>query len=151
MFTDGYSDLDPSCFGPVWSMLDHTTVISKPMEDSLNKAYSNFIYLPSQFSHLNQNHQVLMTELTCSDHHNTVLKDKLSALISRKGLNTEHVSSLCQPLPKHFLLYGPRDNHFSKVPRTNATERGSMSSGSMLQCLTLLKTMTNPSCTMGKR
>ena len=116
MFTDGYSDLDPSCFGPVWSMLDHTTVISKPMEDSLNKAYCNFIYLPSQFSHLNQNHQALMTELTCSDHHNTVLKDKLSALISRKGLNTEHISSLVNPYPSTFCCMVLGTIIFQKCP-----------------------------------
>ena len=53
IFTDGYSDLDPSCFRPIWSMLDHTKIFSKSIADSLNKAYYSFIYLPSQFSHLN--------------------------------------------------------------------------------------------------
>ena len=45
MFADGYADLNPSRFGPVWSILDDSTVISKPVSDKLNKAYSSFIYL----------------------------------------------------------------------------------------------------------
>ena len=56
MFADGYTELNPSRFGPVWSILDDSTMISKPVNDKLNKAYSSFIYLPDDFRHLNRNH-----------------------------------------------------------------------------------------------
>ena len=134
MFADGYADLNPSCFGPVWSILDDYTVISKPVNDKLNKAYSSFIYLPDDFRRLNQNHQVLTIDMTCSDHHDKVLRDRAS-----KSTSMEHVRSLCQPLPHHYMSFGANDDHFSKVPRTNAAMRASVSSGNTLQCLTLFK------------
>ena len=134
MFADGYADLNPSRFGPMWSILDDSTMISKPVNDKLNKAYSSFIYLHDDFRCLNRNHQVLTTDTTCSDHHDKMLRDRAS-----KSTSTEHVRSLCQALPDCYMSFGANDDHFSKVPRTNAAMRASVSSGNTLQCLTLFK------------
>ena len=76
----------------------------------------------------------LTTDMTCSDHHDKVLRDRAS-----KSTSTEHVRSLCQPLPDRYMSFGANDDHFSKVPRTNVAMRVSISSGSTLQCLTLFK------------
>ena len=33
VFADGYADLNPSRFGPMWSILDDSTMISKPASE----------------------------------------------------------------------------------------------------------------------
>ena len=76
----------------------------------------------------------MTTDTTCSDHHDKVLRDRAS-----KSTSTEHVRSLCQPLPNRYMLFRANDDHFSKVPRTNAAMRASTSSGNTQQCLTLFK------------
>ena len=136
MFADGYADLNLvlDLFGLVCSILDDSTMISKPVNDKLNKAFFSFIYLPDDFKRLNRNHQGLTTDTTSSGNHDKVLRDKAS-----KSTSTEYVRSLCQPLPDRCMSFGANDDHFSKVPRTNAAMRASISSGNTLQCLTLFK------------
>ena len=82
---------------------------------------------------------MLMTGSTCSDHYHNVVEDKLSAPYSENALTAEQDRFLCQPLPDQYQSYGINDDHFLKVPQTNATMRTSLSSGNTLQCLTMFK------------
>ena len=120
-FSDSCADYGPSKMAPTWYCCSLPTFIhSFGGNDTFNKNYSRFLYLPTNFR---MSHWMLQEELST----NTTCSDYVESLrnAEREGhfVAERYVMTKSTPIPDPCKMHTFHNDNYKKVPRTNSALR----------------------------